>query len=202
MDKQKQKQLIRQDILDQRSRMAPEERQTAATAVAVVLRDFLERYLPRQTGRILQIAAYAAIRNELDLSQCWPLLLDWPATLYFPAVSAGGLVLGALPEDLQPESFLTPGHFGVPEPPEKSRLVEPPDLDMILVPGLAFDRQGNRLGWGKAYYDDLLPRLPQKTIRVGVACGFQVRAALPHEPHDQKVQAIVTPDGWFWCDID
>jgi 5-formyltetrahydrofolate cyclo-ligase len=164
-----------------------------------VLRDFLECHFSRQQGRTLQIAAYAAIRNELDLSQCWQMLVAWPATLYFPAVKAGRLVLGALPAGMQPENFLVPGHFGVPEPPEKSRLAEPPDLDLILVPGLAFDRQGNRLGWGKAYYDDLLPRLPQKTIRVGVACGFQVRAALPHEPHDQKVQAMVTPDGWFWC---
>lgn len=199
MDTQALKKQIRQDILDRRSRLTAEELQTAAAAITDPLRDLLAHYFPQTPDRTLRIAAYAAIRNELDLSHCWQQLLDWPATLYFPAVSGHQLVLGMLPEGMMPDHFLKPGNFGVPEPPSASRLTELPDLDLILVPGLAFDRQGNRIGWGKAYYDSLLARLPQTTIRVGVACGFQIRATLPHDPHDQKVQAILTPDSWFCC---
>ncbi|MDW7659595.1 MAG: hypothetical protein SCM11_20695, partial [Bacillota bacterium] len=129
MDTQVQKQLIRKEILDRRSMMTSEERQTAAEAIVTQLRGLLERHFPAQPGRTLQIAVYAAIRHELDLSCCWPMLLDWPATLYFPAVSGHELVLGALPTGMQPDHFLTPGNFGVPEPPSASRLIDPPDLD-------------------------------------------------------------------------
>ena len=110
---------------------------------------------------------------------------------------------------MSPESFLSPRTFGVPEPSPESCLApeDQPPLDLILVPGLAFDRQGNRIGWGKAYYDGFLSNLRSATLIsrspksaplcIGVCYDFQLlEDELPHDDHDQRLQGILTPGGW------
>ncbi len=66
------------------------------------------------------------------------------------------------------------------------------DVDLILVPGLAFTADGMRLGRGGGYYDRLLERLPPHTRTIGVCFATQLVAALPTEPHDRRVQRVVT----------
>lgn len=66
------------------------------------------------------------------------------------------------------------------------------EVEVILVPGLAFTRAGQRLGRGGGYYDRLLAALPASTVRLGVCFEMQIVEELPSEPHDQKVDAVVT----------
>lgn len=66
------------------------------------------------------------------------------------------------------------------------------ELDLILVPGLAFTRDGRRLGRGKGYYDRLLANCLPRTRRIGVCFETQIVAMLPEEPHDQRVDRVVT----------
>lgn len=66
------------------------------------------------------------------------------------------------------------------------------EVDLILVPGVAFTRSGQRLGRGGGYYDRLLAALPASTVRLGVCFEVQILEDLPHEPHDQKVNAVLT----------
>jgi len=80
--------------------------------------------------------------------------------------------------------------WNVPEPRE-IRPVDTSDLDLILVPGLAFDRQGVRLGHGGGHYDRLLTGM-KRTFRLGIAFHAHVIEQLPREPHDQRVHAILT----------
>lgn len=68
-------------------------------------------------------------------------------------------------------------------------------IDVVLVPGLAFDRRGNRLGRGKGYYDDLLERLPVGVVRVGVTVDELLVDAAPTESHDQRVAWVATQSG-------
>ncbi|KAG9399071.1 hypothetical protein AC1031_012027 [Aphanomyces cochlioides] len=74
------------------------------------------------------------------------------------------------------------------------------DLDLILVPGVAFDRRGNRLGHGKGYYDSFFERYAAKTSdgklpwTVGISLDFQVIDHVPTLPHDRRLDAVVTPD--------
>lgn len=87
--------------------------------------------------------------------------------------------------------------FGVQEPvPElrrnPERMVDPAQVDLVLVPGLAFDRHGGRLGLGKGYYDRLLLRLRPDCLRVGLAFACQLIDRVPCEEHDQPVDVIVT----------
>ena len=69
------------------------------------------------------------------------------------------------------------------------------EIDLILVPGLAFTRAGARLGRGGGFYDRLLARLPPGTVRLGVCFAFQLVPALPLEPHDKRLHGVITDAG-------
>lgn len=86
---------------------------------------------------------------------------------------------------------LVPGRFGIREP-VGDELPPPPDL--ILVPGLAFDRWGSRLGWGGGFYDRWLDSHPG-VPRLGVGFSCQIVEQLPGEPHDLRVNFVLTEDG-------
>lgn len=89
---------------------------------------------------------------------------------------------------------LTSGSFGIWEPsPMSNRLVDPNAFDVILVPGLAFDLKGGRLGRGAGFYDRFLATLPKKTRLVGVALDEQIVDQAPRDAFDLPVDALATP---------
>ena len=98
-----------------------------------------------------------------------------------------------LSEVRDPGAELVRGAFGVFEPAPAMRRPVPLDaLDLVLVPGVAFDRRGRRLGHGHGYFDRFLARVPKAIPTVGLAFRFQVLDRLPAAPHDHAVQAILT----------
>ncbi len=100
-------------------------------------------------------------------------------------------------EDLRCD--VAPGYRGILEPqPQCTRAVAPDTLDLALIPGVAFDLRGGRLGFGAGFYDRLLSRLPQGTSTIGLAFDFQVIPRLPFEPHDMLLKAIVTEQRVIW----
>ena len=103
-------------------------------------------------------------------------------------------------EDLR--SDVAPGYRGILEPqPQRTRVVAPETLDLALIPGVAFDLRGGRLGFGAGFYDRLLSRLPRDIPTVGLAFDFQVIPRLPLQPHDMVLQAIVTEHRVIWGSI-
>jgi 5-formyltetrahydrofolate cyclo-ligase len=84
--------------------------------------------------------------------------------------------------------------LGILEPEAAFPGVGASRIDVVLVPGLAFDRSGHRLGYGGGFYDRLLRRL-HRGWRVGIAYEFQLVDRLPSEPHDERLDAIVTAGG-------
>lgn len=198
------KQSIRRQMIKRREALTPDECQAAAEGIRKSLLALLAVLDPdrQKFNEPLRIGVYSSIRQELDLSLVWLDLLKWPACLYFPAVQGKGsdarLVFGCLPDGCLPQSHLICGCFGIPEPPATELLAHPPALDIVLLPGLAFDHAGNRLGWGKAYYDRLIPTLPGQPILVGVGYDFQILTQpLPTEPTDRQVDWLLTPAGAF-----
>jgi 5-formyltetrahydrofolate cyclo-ligase len=95
-----------------------------------------------------------------------------------------------------------PGHFGLREPlPGLCGPSVPPDiLDLVIVPGVAFDPAGQRLGRGEGYFDRFLSQLRPDIPIVALAFDFQILKVLPHEPHDQPVHQIVTETRHICCD--
>jgi len=90
---------------------------------------------------------------------------------------------------------LEPGPFGILEPPEaaRSRLIKPSQWDLAVVPGVAFDRHGHRLGFGKGYYDRLLAE--KQAPALAPSFGFQVIDPFPTLPRDIDMDLIVTESG-------
>lgn len=105
--------------------------------------------------------------------------------LFLPVVKGEQLVIKRYCKD-----NLTAGMYGIMEP---SGNEYPPELiDLVIVPGIAFDRKRNRLGRGKGYYDRLLNG--HKCLKAGIAYSCQIIPELPAEPHDIKMDIIITPD--------
>ncbi|MEO8674831.1 MAG: 5-formyltetrahydrofolate cyclo-ligase [Casimicrobiaceae bacterium] len=92
-----------------------------------------------------------------------------------------------------PDRDAAPGHQGIPEPLAHCPAVAPALVDWVLVPGVAFDRAGRRLGYGGGYYDRLLPLLSPRAARIAGAFDLQIVDRVPSGPHDVTVDRIVTP---------
>ena len=91
-----------------------------------------------------------------------------------------------------------PGKWDIPRPLHEAPIVEP---DVLLVPMLAFDREGYRLGYGGGFYDRTLALLRQKksVIAIGVAYAAQEVASVPHDGHDQRLDYVMTEKETFRC---
>lgn len=89
---------------------------------------------------------------------------------------------------------LVPGPYGIPSPRyDAAKALDPSDLDLALVPGVAFDQANNRLGRGAGYYDRFLCELPSAVPIVGLAYDFQLVSMIPGlEPHDRPVTFVVS----------
>ena len=85
---------------------------------------------------------------------------------------------------------LKPGAFGILEPVDQETTIPEADIDLIIVPGVAFDRQLNRMGRGKGYYDRLLSTL--QAPKIGICFDFQLQEMIPVEPFDKKMDMIIT----------
>lgn len=85
---------------------------------------------------------------------------------------------------------LTPGAYGIEEP-TGALFTDYAAIDFIAVPGVAFDRNGNRLGRGKGYYDRLLPRIPS-AYKAGICFPFQLVEEVPAEPFDIRMDEVIT----------
>ena len=92
---------------------------------------------------------------------------------------------------------LLPGPFGVIEPPlESIALADLTTLDAIFIPGLAFSKDGGRLGFGGGWYDRLLARIPDKTIKIGVCWNELLIDSVPMDAWDVRVDGILTEAGY------
>ena len=151
-----------------------------------------------------RIAGLASFRGAGCVALTLPFRSEWDARALLDDALARGAVV-ALPRvdeatrmlELHrvrdPRFDVAIGYRGLSEPLPSLARVEPGDVEWILVPGVAFDMQGRRLGYGGGYYDRLLPLLPADATRVAGAFALQVAESIPAAPHDLKVHAIATP---------
>lgn len=100
--------------------------------------------------------------------------------------------------EVQRGDELVPTGYG-PKEPVRRLPVNPEDVDLVITPGLAFDRRGHRLGYGAGYYDLYLARLDPRAARIGVAFSVQVVDRVPAGPKDVAVDLLVTDRGSFDC---
>ena len=132
------------------------------------------------------VAAYCALGSEVktDLIITQARMLGKKITL--PRIEGKNMTFYALSST----EGLVKGKLGAMEPLPK---VPVQRIDMLVVPGIAFDKMGYRLGYGKGYYDKFLAN--EKAFSIGLAYSFQVLEHLPSEEHDQELDAISTEEG-------
>jgi 5-formyltetrahydrofolate cyclo-ligase len=161
-------------------------------AAATCLRARLQRQpLWRHARAVL---FFAPLPDEPDV---WPLVHDalrGGKVVALPRHCAAGdhylaCVIRSARRDLRP------GRFGVPEPRADCPVIPLNRLDFVLVPGIGFSLDGARLGRGRGYYDRLLAQVPG--WKCGVAFDWQVTPALPVEPHDVRLNCLLTPTRWL-----
>jgi 5-formyltetrahydrofolate cyclo-ligase len=146
-------------------------------------RQICESILPLLSGR-KSIALFAPALTEPDLDILWEVAPLGQHVFSYPRCE--GSTLSFRPVSALSE--LLPGRFGIRAPNPGPSLEQ---LDLIIVPGLAFTSEGWRLGRGSGYYDRFLSGIPGTTFKLGVCFDFQFLAEIPHEPHDVKMDVVV-----------
>ena len=173
--------LARRDALDAASRA----RLSRAALERIAALDVFRR------ARV--ILGFASFGSELDTRPVLDEVLASDRTLVLPRVdrAARRLVLYRV---ARLETDLRPGTWGIPEPdPLRCGLAMPADIDFVLVPGVAFDADGGRLGYGAGYYDRLLAAWPSSLPPlVAAAFEIQIVPAVPVLAGDHRVDLVVT----------
>lgn len=137
------------------------------------------------------IAFYVSIKNEVDTHAMIERSLEEGKTVAVPRTLPDGCLRLA---SIQSFGDLTAGRFGILEPREEgSQEVEPSRVQLFILPGIAFDKCGNRVGHGMGCYDKLLSSCVM-TPKVGLAFACQVLDCVPFEPHDVGLSALITED--------
>lgn len=98
------------------------------------------------------------------------------------------------------ETDIVPGAYGILEPnPNTAERIAPDSIDVVIVPGSVFDKRCGRHGYGGGYYDRFLSEEAKGAIRIGLAFSIQVMEKIPLDPHDQKMDIIVSEDETIQC---
>lgn len=144
--------------------------------------------LPFVTG-VRTVLAYGATPEEIDPIAAVREFRARGVRIAYPRIDAPGLLTL---HEVGSEFELTTGLLGLREPLPEAPLVSPHEIDLVIVPGVAFDAHGGRVGYGGGFYDRLLARMPHART-VGLCFDAQLVSATPTEPHDRILDAVVTP---------
>lgn len=175
---------IRKEILSKLHRQARKE----ALKKSEIIKNKLFS-LP-EFEKAIYVMLYASLSEEVDTTRIIDEALEIGKKVALPRCES--------PEKIVPKqitdrrSDLEKGSYGIYEPKECQKNVKLEDIDLIVVPGIAFDKEQNRLGRGKGYYDKFLNELPGNKVTVGLAFDFQIVGNLPKDSHDIPVSKVIT----------
>jgi len=138
------------------------------------------------------ISTYLHVGSEVRTSG----IVDWALSsgkrIIVPVTNSGNLHL-SFSELRIPAKELERGFRGIPEPkPEFRRPVRLEEADVVLIPGVAWDKRGYRIGYGAGYYDRCINALQSQPTKIGLAYEFQLVPVLPRTRFDRRVDTIVT----------
>lgn len=177
---------IRKEVLAVRKTLDPE---TLKTNSGCIVQKVKALAAFRQARTVL---IYLSIRGEVETDGLVEDALSAGKTVCVPVTDppSGELKLAHLPGlDIE----FKKGPFGIREPEDRFlKWIPPEEVDLVILPGLAFDRKGGRIGYGKGYFDRLLERLRPSAFRVGLAFDFQIYDSLPQDASDRRVHTIIT----------
>lgn len=182
--------LIREEVLKRRERLSSDLRESLSSSIcSMITKSYF--YLDSQS-----LMLYSSIKGEVDLRILYNDALKRHKRVYLPTVSLRNLKIN--PVQCFLDTIWEKGPYGILEPMYKPNRSKPKKLDLIFIPGVAFDRNLNRLGFGKGFYDKFLKNMPNTTLKIGIAFDFQIVDDIKSDPWDIKMDIIVTEKG-FLC---
>lgn len=159
----------------------PEQRRSTA------LRQKLSELL--QGAKSLKVGIYAPLAHEVNLL---PLLKEHPQHRYYFPLCLPGHQL-EFREVRSIDADLVPGAMGILAPAAHTPAISPQDIDILIVPGVAFTRKGDRMGYGGGYYDRFIPRCTRAKV-LALVFAEQLCDPLPTEAHDLRIPLIITAE--------
>ena len=176
------KQELRQRMLRKLGGLSQE---TKAQAEDLLKDRLSEHYAFKRAQTVMM---YMAMSLELSLSSCIQMAWDAGKMVVLPRVNGKDLEICRV-SNL--EGDLQVGAYNVLEPRQHCDVVQSDDIDLVFVPGVAFDRLGARLGRGKGFYDRLLNNLPETCLTIGICFKAQLLKSIPYGPNDVCVREII-----------
>lgn len=173
---------LRSSMLARRSSLSREQWQAASQRAQERLLE-LPSFLEAR-----RVALYAPSQNEVDTALLFAAARAAGKRVWYPRVCGEQMMFHEVTELEQ----LSRGRFGIMEPCPVVAEQEQVAVDLMVVPGVAFDRRGHRIGFGKGYYDRYLAGLQQLPLLVGLCHDFQLCDLVPAEGHDIRMQYLVT----------
>ena len=178
-----QKKALRKEMRSKRASMSKEDRDIASHKI---VSNLLNNPIYKSADTIM---AYSSMPEEIQLNELFDNAFANDKILAIPLIIGRGTMR---PVFLPTVEDLVVGDFGIMTVrQDKRQFVEFDNIDCVIVPGAAFDRQGNRLGLGGGYYDRFLQRVPNAK-RVALSFDYQLLETVPAEPHDAKMDLIIT----------
>jgi 5-formyltetrahydrofolate cyclo-ligase len=185
------KRTVRHEVLAQREALLEAERSTFSARIT-------EKILALDSyERARCVAAYMSIGTEFDTSEFVHDALASGKRLILPRVNRAARRLD-LYEVTALDRDLVPGVWGIREPRESCPLAPLEQIDWMLVPGVAFTRRGERLGYGAGFYDRLIASLPKRPILVAAGFALQLRDAIPMTASDELVDLVITEEAEYY----
>ncbi|MBI5919291.1 MAG: 5-formyltetrahydrofolate cyclo-ligase [Nitrosomonadales bacterium] len=187
------KQGIRQSIIAGREAFSTAQRAQASHRISRRIME-LPAYLPART--VMGILGFGA---EFESDDWVRRVLADGKQLCLPRVSRATQQLDVYRvSDLDRQIEI--GSYGIREPiPALCELADLAEIDFILLPGVAFGRDGSRLGYGGGFYDKLIARLPHQPVLVAAAFALQLVEGIPQEATDRKVDWLITENETIHC---
>lgn len=184
------KEQIRQLYKDKRKALSPEEVQKRSE---LVFRQFQVWFNSHPEISHIHIYLPIAHQNEINTLLIRDYLLDRGKSVYTSIVKTGSLQLDTVKIDSNTD-FVN-NKWGIPIP-QKITVIPPNKIQLVLIPLLAFDIKGNRIGFGKGYYDVFLSGLEEKVLKVGLSF-FEPLPQIPSETHDIPLDYCITSEKVF-----
>lgn len=178
------KRAARRALLARRDALAPDERAAKSQMIA----EAADALLARTAAPGDVVALYAAKGSEVETAAIDAAARARGLVVAYPRVIADGTPLAFLAARTDE---LVPAGLGLREPPPDAPRVELGAIGVFFVPGVAFDRAGGRVGWGRGHYDATLAAAPTAR-RVGLAFELQLVDGVPSEAHDMPMHVILT----------
>jgi len=178
------KQILKQEIIVKRKALSKQEINKKSSNIKENL------YSLKEFKAAKNVMLYVSFNNEVDTQEVIKELLN-KKNVIIPYVVKNNPILQL--SELKGFNELEPKTFGILEPKENfTREFSSKKLDVVVVPGLVFDKNGHRIGYGYGYYDRFLKNLDKNIIKIGLGFELQIVDKIPEERHDVPVDFVIT----------